>query len=84
MSTIEKLKKKFYSSPTPKDITIDEVIRLANHYECIIRTGGNHQITVVNKEKTMNVPLPQHDKEVKQAYIRQLRELFNDEEMKGK
>ncbi len=84
MSSIDKLRKRLYSSPTPKDLTLDEILRLAKYYNCYVRTGGNHQKTIVSKATGMIVPLPQHDKEVKQAYVRQLRELFNDEEMKGK
>lgn len=80
MSSIEKLKKKFYSSPVPKDITINEVMRLAKHYNCVVLTGGNHQIRIANPKTGIVVPLPQHDKSVLQPYIRELRELFDDEE----
>lgn len=80
MSSIEKLKKKFYSSPVPKDITIEEILRLANHYECEVITGGNHQIRILNRKNGILVPLPQHDKEIKPPYIRELRNLFDDEE----
>ena len=79
MSSIEKLKKKFYSKPTRKDITMDEIKKLANHYGCIIRTGGNHQVTIVNLKTGGIVPLPQHDKEIDRNYIRELQELFGDE-----
>ena len=81
MSSIEKLKKKFYSSPVPNDITINEVMRLAKYYDCVIHTGGNHQIRIANPKSGMVVPLPQHDKSVLQPYIRELRELFDDEEV---
>ncbi len=78
MSSIEKLKKKFYSTPVRNDITIEEVERLAKYYNCSVLTGGNHQIRIANPKKGMIVPLPQHDKSVKPPYIRQLRELFED------
>lgn len=84
MSTIEKLKKRFYGSPVPKDMTVEEISRLADHYGCIIRTGGNHQIAFVNTKTGKIVPLPQHGKTVKQAYIRELRELFGDDGTEGK
>ena len=80
MSTIEKLKSKFYSSPTPKDITTDEIKRLAEYYGCGVKTGGNHQIAIVNKKTGTVVPLPQHDKAVKPAYIKELRNCFREEE----
>lgn len=83
MSTIEKLKKKFYGSPTPNDLTTDDIKRLADHYNCKYRTGGNHQIAFYSEITGMVVPLPQHGKGIKQEYIKQLRVLFDDEEMKG-
>lgn len=84
MSTIEKLKRRLYDTPTPKDMTMEEVIKLANHYGCSIRTGGNHQLAVVNLKTGKIVPLPQHGKEIKQVYIKELCELFGDEEFGGK
>lgn len=79
MSSIEKLKEKFYSTPTRKDITMDEIERLATYYGCKIRTGGNHQKTLVNPKTGGIVPLPQHGKEIKREYIRQLQDLFGEE-----
>ncbi len=79
MSSIEKLKEKFYSKPTRNDITSEEIKKLAHYYGCIIRTGGNHQITVFNPKTGEKVSLPQHDKQIKRPYIRELQELFGDE-----
>lgn len=79
MSSIEKLIEKFYSVPTRKDITMDEVLRLAKYFNCIIKTGGNHQISIINPRTGYPVPLPQHSKELNRAYIRELQELFGDE-----
>lgn len=79
MSSIEKLKEKFYFEPTRKDITISEIKRLAKYYNCKIRTGGNHQISIYNPRTGYAVPLPQHGKEIKREYIRQLQELFGNE-----
>lgn len=79
MSSIEKLKEKFYSKPTRRDITTEEIKKLANYYNCIVRAGGNHQLTIFNPKTGDKVPLPQHDKELKPAYIRELQELFGDE-----
>ncbi len=79
MSSIEKLKEKFYSKPTRKDITTEEIKKLASYYGCIVRAGGNHQITIFNPKTGDKVPLPQHDKELRPAYIRELQELFGDE-----
>ena len=80
MSGIEKLKQEFYKNPVPKTITTDDIIRLAQHYHCDVVTGGNHQIRIANRRNGMVVPLPQHSKEIKPPYIRELRVLFDDEE----
>ena len=78
MSTIEKLKNKFYEKPVRNDLTIDEVVRLAKAYGCVIYTGGNHQIRIVHKESGRVIPLPRHGKSVKEAYVLELRELFDE------
>lgn len=79
MSSIEKLKERFYSKPTKSDITLEEVQRLADYYGCITKTGGNHQICIVNMKTGKVVPLPQHGKEINRAYVRELQDLFGDE-----
>ena len=77
MSTIEKLKKKFYEKPIRNDITYDEVERLARYYGCDIYTGGNHQKRIVHKQSGTIIPLPQHGNLIKEAYIKELRDLFD-------
>ena len=83
MSTIEKLKKKFYEKPARNDMTIDELIRLAKAYGCMVLTGGNHQIRIVHKPTGRVIPIPNHGKTVKEAYIMELRELFDEIEAMG-
>ena len=83
MSTIEKLKKKFYEKPARNDMTIDELIRLAKAYGCAVLTGGNHQIRIVHKPTGRVIPIPNHGKTVKEAYIMELRELFDEIETMG-
>jgi hypothetical protein len=63
---------------------VDEILKLAIHYGCKVRTGGNHQCAIYNTETGYVVPLPQHSSTVKQAYIKELRELFGDEEARRK
>lgn len=82
MPTIEKLKDKFYSDPVRADITTNEVIRLATHYHCVVKYGGNHQVRIANPQNGRVVPLPQHSKEVNRRYILELRALFDDKERK--
>ena len=83
MSTIDKLKKKLNEKPVRNDMTIDEVVRIAMAYGCEIKTGGNHQIRIVHKPTGRVIPLPRHGKEVKEAYIIELKELFNEIEAMG-
>ena len=78
MSRIQKLKDKFNRKPIPNDIRIDEAISLAKWYGCDIATGGNHQIRIVYKPKGKVIPIPQHGDTVKEAYIKQLKQLFDE------
>ncbi len=83
MSKIEKLKKKLYEKPVRNDMTTDEVIRLAKAYGCRILTGGNHQIRIVHKPTGRVIPLPQHGKNVKEAYIIEIKEMIEEIESSG-
>ena len=78
MSQIEKLNKKFFDKPVRNDLSIDEVIRLAQYYGCKAVTNGNHQVRIVHKESGRVIPIPCHGKIVKEAYIMELRELFEE------
>lgn len=77
MSTIEKRLKKFYKKPIPNDITFDDIEVLANHFGCIVVTGGNHSKKVVHKESGTVIPIPMHGKHIGEAYIKELKQLFD-------
>ena len=77
MSQIDKLRKKFYSKPVRNDMTYDEIIKLADYYNCKDISGGTHPIKIVDKESGTVIPIPRHGSCVKEAYIAQLRELFD-------
>ena len=83
VSKIEKLKRKFFEKPVRNDMTIDEIIRLAKSYGCEIVTGGNHQVRIVHRESGRVIPLPRHGSIVKEAYIVELKELFEEIESCG-
>ena len=83
MSTLEKLKKKWYEKPVRNDITINERVRLARAYGCDILTGGNHQIRIVYKPLGVVIPLPCHGNTVKEAYIIEFKELISEIESLG-
>lgn len=78
MSSFEKLKNKFFEKPVRNDMTMAEIVRLAKGYGCEIVTGGNHQIRIVHRQSGRVIPIPQHGKTIKEAYIMELRELFNE------
>ena len=84
MSRIEKLKNKFFEKPVRNDMTMDEVIKLSKAYGCEVLTGGNHQVRILHRESGRLIPIPSHGKTVKEAYIMELRELFDEIETKKK
>lgn len=83
MSTIEKLIRRMLQKPVPKDMTIDEIERIAAFYGCSIITGGNHQIRIRCNNPKRTIPIPIHGNTIKPAYIKELIELFEEIE-KGK
>ena len=78
MSSIEKRIAKFYATPVPNNITFADVEALANYYGCIIKTGGNHSKRVVHKESGTVIPIPMHGKYIGEAYVTELKELFDN------
>lgn len=77
VSKIQKLKEKFYSKPVRNDITFQEVETLAAAYGCIVKPGGKH-LRIAHIESGMIVPIPVHGKTVGEAYIRELKRLFDE------
>lgn len=78
MSKIEKLLEKFFEKPVRNDLTVDEAIRLAKYFGCLILTGGNHQVRIAYKPTGTVIPLPQHGKTIKEAYVIELKKLFEE------
>ncbi|MBR2490789.1 MAG: type II toxin-antitoxin system HicA family toxin [Ruminiclostridium sp.] len=76
MSQIQKLIEKFYSKPVRNDITFSEVEKVASAFGCIIDSGGKH-MRVVHVPSGSIVPIPRHGKCVGEAYIKQLKDLFD-------
>ncbi len=78
MSRIEKAIEKFYKKPVPNDITYDEMKRVAEHFGCIVdKKGGKHPYRVICPMNGTIIPIPVHGKTVKEAYISQLKKLFD-------
>lgn len=76
MGSKEKLLKKFYRKPVPNDITFQEVCTIASHFGCVVRTGGTH-VKIAYKPLGAIVPIPRHGNCVEEAYICQLKSLFD-------
>lgn len=76
MSTIEKRLKKFYRKPIPNDITFEDIQVLAWYFGCIVVGGGNH-MKVIHPHTGTVIPIPRHGKTIKEAYIKQLKNLFD-------
>ena len=76
MSTIEKLKDRFYGKPVPNDISFDEAERLAKYYGCGVISGGKHSKKIVHIPSGTVIPIPMHGKYVQEAYIKELKDLF--------
>jgi hypothetical protein len=55
----------------------DEIIKIAKHYGCITKKGGNHPILIVYKKFGVIIPIPVHGNHVKEAYIKELKDLFD-------
>lgn len=77
MSTIEKRIEKFYKKPIPSDITFDDVEALASYFGCKIATGGKHSKKVVHIPSGTVIPIPIHGKTIGEAYVKQLKLLFD-------
>lgn len=76
MSKIRKLQEKFYEKPIRNDISFDEISTLAHAYGCIIESGGKHT-RIVHPASGTVIPIPRHGKNVGEAYIKQLKNLFD-------
>ena len=78
MSRIEKTIKKFYRKPIPNDITYEEMERVAKHFGCIVESkGGRHPLKVIHIPSGTIIPIPTHGSTIKEAYIKQLKDLFD-------
>lgn len=77
MSTIKKRLDKFYRKPIPNDITFEEIETLCAYFGCTIISGGKHSKKVVHKESGTIIPIPMHGKCIGEAYIKELKDLFD-------
>lgn len=76
MSTLDKKLKNFYRKPIPNDITFEEMESIAAYFGCDVVSGGNH-MKVVHRQSGTVIPIPRHGKCIGEAYIKQLKKLFD-------
>ena len=78
MTAIEKKIQKFYKKPVPNDITYAEMKAVAEYYGCIVENSrrSKHSFHVIYPSLGVSIPIPVHGKTVKEAYIRELKKLF--------
>ena len=76
MGAFEKRYAKFCRKPIPNDITFDDIEVIAKHFGCEIATGGNHSKKIVHRPSGTVIPIPMHGKHIGEAYIKQLKILF--------
>ncbi len=76
MSTIEKRINKFYQKPIPNNITFEDAEAVASYFGCTIKTGGKHGIKVAYTPLGIVIPIPKHGKYIQEAYVKQLKDLF--------
>lgn len=77
MTAIEKRIAKFYRKPIPSDITFADVEAIANYFGCEIKTGGNHSKKVIHRESGTVIPIPIHGNCIGEAYVKELKDLFD-------
>lgn len=83
MSKLEKALERFYRKPIPNDITFREVEMLAEHFGCRVISGGKH-MRIVHAASGTVIPIPRHGNTVKEAYIKQIKTLFDEIETERK
>ena len=57
-------------------MTFDEISKLASAYGCSVNPGGKH-MHIVHVASGTVIPIPRHGNTVDEAYIKQLKDLFN-------
>ncbi len=77
MTAIDKRIAKFYRKPIPNDITFADVEALAHHFGREIKTGGNHSQKVIHRASGTVIPIPIHENCIGEAYVKELKDLFD-------
>lgn len=77
MGQFEKMYAKFQRKPIPNDITFEELEVIASHFGCIVKSGGKHSKKIIYPPLGVVIPIPMHGKTVKEAYIKEVKELLS-------
>lgn len=57
MTKFDTKKEKFFKTPVPKDISVDDVKYLAGRYGCDWKEGANHSRVIFDPEKYSDCPI---------------------------
>lgn len=77
MSQFDKAWKKFTRIPIPKDITFEELMFIAKHFNFEVQNDGKH-VKIRHKESGVKIPIPIHGKTVGPVYIKQVKDAINE------
>lgn len=83
MSAFDKSYEKFCKKPIPNDITFTEIETISKHFGCIVEAGGKHGKKIVHVPTGTVIPIPMHGNCVGEAYIKELKKLFERIKMEG-
>ncbi|KAF0422755.1 type II toxin-antitoxin system HicA family toxin [Pediococcus pentosaceus] len=79
ISSVEKLKAKFFKNPVAKDLKFNDAKKLLISYGCKLQnnSGGSHYaVTHINHSDTLI--LPKHTVPLKRYNIKQIRDFISD------
>jgi hypothetical protein len=75
LSRLKKLLKKLYADPIPKDMTLEEIRYLAQHFGGIMKTGGEHPFKLIFPQIRESLSIPYHGKHVHPRYTGLFRDM---------
>ncbi len=79
MSQFEKAWEKFNRVPVPKDITIDDLKYITEHFGMTLETGGGkHGVRLRYRELGIKIPIPIHGNNIKAVYVLQVKNAIKE------
>ncbi len=79
MSQFEKAWEKFNRVPIPKDITLDELKYIVEHFGMTVKGGGGgHGVGIRFAALGIRIPIPIHGNIIDPVYIKQVKNAINE------